>query len=201
MHTTVSAHQSLSIVIVFVMPCVPASLDHYFGWLANDDAQAYTLGKETWLPNPSKTAFRTTPHNYSYPSEIVFKENPGGEFRKSYHGYPSGFAQLLYSPTYGIIEPMQIDTHNRNFSITDTEGYTQDFLPRSQSNRSQTELDNQLSPLIECPCAPPATFLCAQVFRNYNLTMFRFCRFYPHSPPAGQHLCCFERGHVRLSHR
>ena len=27
---------------------------------------------------------------HGFPTSIVFKENPGGEFRKSYHGYPSG---------------------------------------------------------------------------------------------------------------
>ena len=37
----------------------------------------------------------------------------GGEFRKSYHGYPAGYAQLIQSPHQWVVEPMQIDTHNR----------------------------------------------------------------------------------------
>ena len=52
----------------------------------------------------------------AYPASmasIVFKENPGGEYRKSYHGYPSGYAQLIASPTTWLFNPMQIDTHNR----------------------------------------------------------------------------------------
>ena len=33
---------------------------------------------------------------HGFPTSIVFKENPGGEFRKSYHGYPSGkFLQVV----------------------------------------------------------------------------------------------------------
>ena len=51
---------------------------------------------------------------YPLPLLQVFKENPGGEYRKSYHGYPSGYAQLIHSPSEWIVEPMQIDTHNRN---------------------------------------------------------------------------------------
>ena len=41
---------------------------------------------------------------------------PGGEYRKSYHGYPHGYGQFLHSPTYFVCEPMQIDTHNRTLS-------------------------------------------------------------------------------------
>ena len=40
-------------------------------------------------------------------------EGNGGEYRKSYHGYPAGFAQLIESPTHFHIQPMQIDTKVR----------------------------------------------------------------------------------------
>ena len=76
----------------------------------------------------------------------------GGEFRKSYHGYPSGYAQLLHSPTQWVVEPMQIDTHNRKFDINDdTAGYRPSFLPKMVVN-NMTQLRSGLSPLIECPC-------------------------------------------------
>ena len=81
----------------------------------------------------------------------IIKENPGGEFRKSYHGYPSGYAQLIHSPNQWIVEPMQIDTHNRNFNITDTEGYKPWFLPNAVKN-NMTDETSGLNPLIECPC-------------------------------------------------
>ena len=84
------------------------------------------------------------------------QENPGGEFRKSYHGYPSGFAQLLHSPAQWVVEPMQIDTHNRNYNITDTEGYTPWFLPSMVTNNMTDEVSG-LNPLIECPCTDRIT--------------------------------------------
>ena len=91
-----------------------------------------------------------------FPTNIVFKENPGGEFRKSYHGYPSGYAQLLYSPTQWSVEPMQIDTHNREYDINDSEGYRPAFLPDADHN-NMTNLHSGLSPLIECPCSDRIT--------------------------------------------
>lgn len=44
-------------------------------------------------------------------------EGNGGESRKSFHGYPQGFAQLLESPTTWHITPMQIDTRNRDHGV------------------------------------------------------------------------------------
>ena len=65
----------------------------------------------------------------------VFKENPGGEYRKSYHGYPHGYATLLHSPEHFICEPMQIDTHNREYKATDQVGYKPSFLPKAIDGR------------------------------------------------------------------
>ena len=96
------------------VPIYNAYNHHYFSWLKGSDAEMYELDEPTFLPNPTTTAFRTREGTgHGYPTNIVFKENPGGEFRKSYHGYPSGYAQLLHSPSQWIVEPMQIDTHNR----------------------------------------------------------------------------------------
>ena len=116
-----------------------------------DVAESETAAKRVHLPNPTRTRVRARAGaNTSYPTNIVFKENPGGEYRKSYHGYPatscpgpghicrrtswpakenalfirypSGYAQLIASPNQWLVEPMQIDTHNRNYSLTDTPG-------------------------------------------------------------------------------
>ena len=96
------------------VPIYNAYNHHYFSWLKGSDSEMYELDEPTFLPNPTTTAFRTKEGTgHGYPTNIVFKENPGGEFRKSYHGYPSGYAQLLHSPSQWIVEPMQIDTHNR----------------------------------------------------------------------------------------
>jgi hypothetical protein len=45
-------------------------------------------------------------------------EGNGGESRKSFHGYPEGFAQLIESPQNWHITPMQIDTRNRVHGVT-----------------------------------------------------------------------------------
>ena len=51
----------------------------------------------------------------------------GGEWRKSFHGYPHGYAQLVESPVGFRIEPMQIDTRNRDGSMqTPEDGFVPD---------------------------------------------------------------------------
>eukprot|EP00927_Polykrikos_kofoidii_P073649 TRINITY_DN6966_c0_g1_i1.p1 TRINITY_DN6966_c0_g1~~TRINITY_DN6966_c0_g1_i1.p1 ORF type:complete len:879 (+),score=78.58 TRINITY_DN6966_c0_g1_i1:64-2700(+) len=136
------------------VPIYHAYNHHYFSWLTGKDAEVFDMDHVIPVPNPTKTAVRSSPTAQSgYPTSIVYKENPGGEFRKSYHGYPSGYAQLLHSPTHWVVEPMQIDTHNRNYGINDEVGYKPWFLPKQFANRSQTDLEHSLSPLIECPCS------------------------------------------------
>lgn len=141
---------------------------HYFSWLQGKDSVLYEKSEDVKnrsnVPNPTQTAFRRIGGETQgftdmggapvYPSSIVFKENPGGEFRKSYHGYPKGYAQLLASPTQWIVEPMQIDTHNREYNLTDqSAGYRPSFLPKIfTENTTVTDLRHKLSPLIECPC-------------------------------------------------
>ena len=100
------------------------------------DSEIVDLETPKNFPNPSRTELRDLPNAHGYPTNIVFKsvilrrsrlhhprgsaqltggivlrlrrENPGGEFRKSYHGYPSGTAQLIHSPTAWVVEPMQV---------------------------------------------------------------------------------------------
>jgi len=135
------------------VPIYNAYNHHYFSWLQGTDAEMFDLDEPIFLPNPTNTAFRTKEGTeHGFPTSIVFKENPGGEFRKSYHGYPSGFAQLIHSPSKWVVEPMQIDTHNRNFSINDEVGLQPSFLPKMVLN-NMTNLKSGLSPLIECPCS------------------------------------------------
>jgi len=138
------------------VPIYNAYNHHYFGWLTGKDSEVYTLDEPIHIPNPTSTGIRSLPNTHGFPTNIVFKENPGGEYRKSYHGYPSGYAQLLHSPTQWVVEPMQIDTHNRDYGINDQVGYKPDFLPKQQQN-NMTQHGNGLSPLIECPCSDRIT--------------------------------------------
>ena len=89
------------------VPIYNAYNHHYFAWLTGGDSEVVDLDAPNLVPNPTWTAVRTRQARLGksgYPSSIVMKENPGGEFRKSYHGYPEGYAQLLYSPTHWVVE-------------------------------------------------------------------------------------------------
>merc|ERR1719369_264581 len=79
------------------------------------------------------------------PTSQFFSEGNGGEFRKSYHGYPKGMAQFIESPTTFHIQPMQIDTKNRHYNGTD---FKPDLLPKA----SAAPPNASYSGLLECPC-------------------------------------------------
>merc|ERR1712176_818526 len=85
------------------------------------------------------------------PHSTVFSEGNGGEFRGSYHGYPQGYAQLLHSPATFHINPMQIDTKNRDHA----EGpFKAGPLPKAALPGVPKDLREQMaySGLVECPC-------------------------------------------------
>ena len=86
-----------------------------------------------------------------------------GESRKSFHGYPDGFAQLIESPTEWHITPMQIDTRNRDCGSTykDVKNCTQmvpNIEPRAArygrgwQGPNKPALPSNYSGILECPC-------------------------------------------------
>ena len=60
-----------------------------------------TPGDSVWITRPKDDDSNPTSR---IPVSTVFATGNGGEFRKSYHGYPEGYAQLLYSPTHWVVE-------------------------------------------------------------------------------------------------
>ena len=83
-----------------------------------------------------------------YPGVQLFSEANGGESRASYHGYPTGYAQVLYSPKLFRIQPMQIDTRNRDpLYINDTV-----FHPSLLPHNAASPANASYSGLLECPC-------------------------------------------------
>ena len=74
----------------------------------------------------------------------------GGEYRKSFHGYPKGYAQLLQSPEVFSITPMQIDTWNRDYNGTD-------FKAGPLPSASLAPPAASYSGLLECPCTDRMT--------------------------------------------
>eukprot|EP00912_Choanoflagellata_sp_UC4_P000200 UC4_evm5s127 len=87
------------------------------------------------------------------PIIIDFDEANGGEWRKSFHGYPHGYAQLIESPIGFRIEPMQIDTKNRDKMKKPADGFVPDptLVPKSYA-APLTGPDAVYSGLLECPC-------------------------------------------------
>jgi len=99
---------------------------HYEGWMVGKHA---TLAKMERDPHdfsnhggpsaPPKLVATAAPDApKDFPSSQYFSEGNGGESRKSFHGYPDGFAQLIHSPTQWHLTPMQIDTRRRDCGVT-----------------------------------------------------------------------------------
>uniref|UniRef100_A0A7S4V172 Uncharacterized protein n=1 Tax=Alexandrium monilatum TaxID=311494 RepID=A0A7S4V172_9DINO len=87
----------------------------------------------------------------------MFSEGNGGESRKSYHGYPTGYAQLIDSPTTWHITPMQVDTRNRDCGVTPADvtrctRFTPGPEPRQVHFGRGTLKGANYSGLLECPC-------------------------------------------------
>eukprot|EP00854_Cymbomonas_tetramitiformis_P025130 gene25130-30667_t len=106
------------------------------------------------LDKPS-AAFRA---DSRIPTSQFFSEGNGGESRKSFHGYPEGFAQLIDSPQTWHITPMQIDTRNRDCGVTpaDIKNCTK-FTPGPEPKQARYGLGIPLegtnySGILECPC-------------------------------------------------
>ena len=118
------------------MKRVPSNIAHKVG---------HSYGQNVWHSFMRGDVIDETPDS-GIPVSQWFSEGNGGEWRKSFHGYPKGMAQLIESPTAFQIEPMQIDTRNRKYNGTD---FKPDILPQS----SAAPPNASYSGLLECPCA------------------------------------------------
>mmetsp|Transcript_39782 Transcript_39782/g.92029 ORF Transcript_39782/g.92029 Transcript_39782/m.92029 type:complete len:894 (-) Transcript_39782:67-2748(-) len=91
------------------------------------------------------------------PTSQMFSEGNGGESRKSFHGYPSGYAQIIDSPSTWHITPMQVDTRNRDCGVTPNSiTNCTKFVPGPEPKQARYGLgvpqDTNYSGLLECPC-------------------------------------------------
>merc|ERR1711970_1082912 len=126
--------------------------------MANHGAQAtyMTMMRED-LNDPAPNA--------EVPTSQMISEGNGGEFRKSYHGYPRGMAQLIDSPTTFHIQPMQIDTKNRHYNGSD---FKPDLLPKA----SAAPPNAPYSGLFECPCTDR---IVKKIEHSYTTQTFGSC--------------------------
>lgn len=147
-------------------------------WAYNHHYMAWMTGKHSKMeriehPDPSNVDAHGSPMKWKVvelpsakhrkytdaPTSQFFSEGNGGESRKSFHGYPDGYAQLIDSPNSWLIIPMQVDTRNRDCGVTpkDVNNCTNHLVPGPEPKQSRygIEMPKEMSPysgLLECPC-------------------------------------------------
>ena len=114
-----------------------------------------TPGDSVWITRPKDDDSNPTSR---IPVSTVFATGNGGEFRKSFHSYPAPYAQLIESPSSWSIQPMQIDTKNRDGSMAEP---GMPFKPGPYPTSAQaprTGPDAVYSGLLECelPLSSPS---------------------------------------------
>lgn len=99
------------------------------------------VNDEIWI------AREVTPSANGFPTSQSFGAGNGGESRKTFHGYPPGYSQVIESPEQFQITPMQIDTwHREKMNLTGSP-FVSGPLPQS----SLAPADAIYSGLLECP--------------------------------------------------
>lgn len=121
---------------------------------APGDPMAHGASSKLIAVDRPSAAYREDP---SIPTSQFFSEGNGGESRKSFHGYPEGYAQLIESPDTWHITPMQIDTRNRDCgvtpaSITNCTKFTPGPEPKQARYGLGVPKDTNYSGILECPC-------------------------------------------------
>eukprot|EP00750_Incisomonas_marina_P031514 INCI8217.1.p1 GENE.INCI8217.1~~INCI8217.1.p1 ORF type:complete len:885 (+),score=119.99 INCI8217.1:128-2782(+) len=137
---------------------------HYMAWMAGADAEFVEVpsdGLADWMAHGAPTKVIAVPKPsaklHGYPVSQMFSEGNGGESRKSYHGYPTGHAQLVHSPKTWTITPMQIDTRNRDCGVTPASiNNCTKFVPSIEPKQARYGFGipegTNYSGILECPC-------------------------------------------------
>lgn len=164
------------------VPITWAYNHHYEAYLRNEDTQMiksnrkqndygqYNHGaKEIWSVVLNNSYIGWKPRQNKYPNNLFFSEANGGEFRASYHGYPKNYAQLIYSPKYFNIQPMQIDTRNRDPKYINSSIFHAGLLPKNVAAPPNASY----SGLLECPCTNRKNI---SIIHNYNTIISGRCQ-------------------------
>ena len=131
---------------------------------ADTETATYAYENLDWSNHAEWTRGAAPPPGSKLPTSQTFYIGNGGEYRKSYHGMPPGTAQVVASPSVFHIQPMQIDTKNRDGSMeTPEQGFTPGPYPKS-AVAPRTGPDATYSGLLVSPRAtlrhpPPASLL------------------------------------------
>lgn len=137
------------------VPITWAYNHHYEAYLRNGETDFYRVDPNISDDNDfgqynhgARAQWRLRNLSEYNTNSLYFSEANGGEFRASFHGYPNGYAQLLRSPKYFNIQPMQIDTRNRDPKYINSSIFHPGIMPRN----SAAPQDAIYSGLLECPC-------------------------------------------------
>lgn len=142
----------------------------------NKDYGEFNHGaKQKWMLIPESEEYE------SYINSQFFSEGNGGESRGSFHGYPNNYAQFIYSPMFFRIQPMQIDTRNRDPKYINDTVFRSSILPKS----SAAPFNASYSGLLECPCT---TRINKTYTHNYNSLTSNYC-----SKPIIDPNVCFKQ--------
>ena len=153
------------------VPITWAYNHHYLAYLRSDKSNLYKVNSRNI---DDKGQFNHGYHrlwkvNSSYEmSSLFFSEANGGEFRQSFHGYPRNYAQLIKSPKYFDLQPMQIDTRNRDPRYINQTKFVAGILPKS----SAAPKGACYSGLLECPCT---TRIHKKINYDYDLSVTENC--------------------------
>lgn len=139
---------------------------HYMAWMTGAHSELKQVSAEPGDPmahgattkkiivdKPSAALRQDT----SIPTGQMFSEGNGGESRKSFHGYPNAFAQLIESPQTWHITPMQVDTRNRDCGATpaaikNCTRFTPGPEPKQTRFGRGVPKGTNYSGVLECPC-------------------------------------------------
>ncbi|XP_071127367.1 uncharacterized protein [Mytilus edulis] len=190
-------------------------------WAYNHHYVAWMTGKYSKLikipnPDPNDVSVHGSPMKWkpvdlpsakdreykNVPTSQTFSAGNGGESRKSFHGYPDGFAQLIDSPDTWHITPMQIDTRNRDCGATPQDinnctVFTPGDEPRqARFGRGIPKEGAVYSGILECPCTSryggdPAIYgsnvKTKYIHHHYSLVAEQSCKTSPQSA-----IVCFD---------
>lgn len=145
---------------------------HYMAYMTGADSEIVSVkndegkglgmgyhGRETHLEARDLPSAKTNGAP-GIPTSQMFSEGNGGESRKSFHGFPKGYAQLIHSPETWHITPMQIDTRNRKDcgpTGPESVGNCKEFKPwiepkQARYGRGIPAGGTNYSGILECPC-------------------------------------------------
>lgn len=129
-------------------------------------------GNEMWITRARNNDSNPTS---KFPAATVFAEGNGGEFRKSFHSYPFPYAQLIESPVKWAIQPMQIDTQNRDGSMARPGMAFKSGITTRMSQAPKTGRDAVYSGLLECPCTDRITRTLGGASGSYTTQVYGHC--------------------------